>query len=222
MPFELKITAASAQELAEQALTLGFLISPELRPGAKAVEPEIIEPEKPKRGPGRPKKGVTIEGEKVAESEADVRADTGSRDVGGAAGGSATGDAAGAAGQAGAGADAADGSGEGDVEQPAAQDDAAAEVDAVAGAGEGAPAASAEPDTRTLKEAGQDGPVRKRVINDYLNACFDSQDTRRDKFRELLDQFGVQALGDLPVAKLAEFEKAVDTAIEAATKKAAA
>jgi len=221
LPFELKITAANAQELAEQAFALGALLSSEARPAAQSVTAESVElAEKPKRSPVRPKKGVTIEGEKTETD--DVRGATGPG--AGVEDGIAVGGDAGGAGRVGQVADADDGPGTGGgaIADQAAQDDEPAEVDAVAAADEGASAAAAEPEVTY-------DSMRKHVTYE-INDTFDNQVDRAGFFRKFLDEFGVNATaGKKPLGKLAEIPtdqlgaaKAFFDAMVADTKKAAA
>ena len=199
MPFELKITAANAQELAEQAFALGALLSSEARPAAQSVTAESVElAEKPKRSPVRPKKGVTIEGEKVEAS--DVRGATGP----------------------GAGVEDGPGAGGGAVAEPGTQDDEPAEVDAVAAADEGASAAAAEPEVTY-------DSMRKHVtyeINDTFDNQVDRAGFFR-KFLDEFGVNATA--GKKPLGKLAEIPtdqlgaaKAFFDAMVADTKKAAA
>jgi len=188
------ITADDTAELAKQIVSLAFMLAPNLRnhaapvPPAAAIEPEIVEPVK--RAPRNTKKaGVTIDHEPAKESESVVEPVEPATDgVPGAGGDTASGITS----ETGAGDEAAD--------------EPKAEVDAVAG--------TAEPEEPCMTI----DALRAFTVNDYLNSVFEKQEDRKAAFGDMLKEFGVTKIGDLPADKINAWKAAVDQRIAAAVK----
>lgn len=63
--------------------------------------------------------------------------------------------------------------------------------------------------------------VKRFVINDYLNACFDNQKERSEAFKKLLSEFDSEKFGDIPVERMADVQKRAEELIAKHAKKAA-
>lgn len=68
---KIEIIGDKASDIAQELVTLAFMLAPNLRPGANNPAPAgdtVVETVTPARKPGRPKKGETIEGEVSKET----------------------------------------------------------------------------------------------------------------------------------------------------------
>jgi hypothetical protein len=172
--------------------------------GVAAAPAEHVEPvedeavEEPKKTRGRSRKNTVIEHDPNEGKKEDVATDrtAGSADAAGRAGTAGGADAASGEADTGAGS-------EGDVGSGAAEDDAPAEVDAVA---------EKPKPGMTIDE------LRSYMINEYLNVVTDSLPTRKGLYGELLTQFSIKTIADLPAEKIADFKAVVDAKIAEAVK----
>jgi hypothetical protein len=189
------------------------ILTRQLLGSAAATSAEHVEPvedeaaDEPKKHRGRSRKNTVIEHDPNEGKKEDVHAG-GRDDRGGAAdvpaGVEAATDAtaAGSADAASGEADTGAGS-EGDVDSGAAEDGAPAEVDAVA---------EKPKPGMTIDE------LRSYMINEYLNVVTDSLPTRKGLYGELLTQFSIKTIAELPAEKIAEFKAVVDAKIAEAVK----
>ena len=78
------------------------------------------------------------------------------------------------------------------------------------------PAAGVKEDPKPAEPAAEKltmETVRAKVVNDYLNVCFEKQDERVAAFNKLTAEFGVKKFKDIPDDKLAEVDARVDALI---------
>lgn len=186
MTIRIEITGESASQIAQELVTLAFMVAPKLKDSlatstASGPSPDLtetVEPvDKPKAPRGRKPKGEVIEHD--SKEMANVASDT--AEV------------------------------VGEVWVADASDEQAAGVDAVAEtAGDPAPAAEAEKPCMTRDD------LRKYLINQYLNVVFDDMEARKKDYKALLDEFGIEAIADIPEEKINPFKAAIDARIAAA------
>lgn len=187
MSIRIEIMGENPEQIAQSVLSMAFLFAPNLRDRVTSAQPApAVEPvaEPTKRAARGKKADVTIDHD-ATEVKADVQS-------GGGADGSTT--AAGAS---------ADASGEGaaDVVAGGEGSDSGAPSDIEAAGG-----GSADPEMSVDE-------LRKYVIGNYLNACYETQDERTAAFRELLDHFKLKKIADTPADKINEFKALVDAKI---------